>query len=156
MLIGQYVSRLTDKNRISVPKKIREELGEEMIIAKWYEGCLVLVSKENWQKLIKRLIGEAKLIISPVRDIDRFVFASAFEADLDGQGRFVVPESLINYSGIKDEVVFVGGRFRRCLVFVLSHQRLPCPDRLADTRVSVEPAVRFRARDYSGREALRN
>ena len=79
-----------------------------MIIAKWYEGCLVLVSKENWQKLIKRLIGEAKLIISPVRDIDRFVFASAFEADLDGQGRFVVPESLINYSGIKDEVVFVG------------------------------------------------
>src|SRR3989337_3031564 len=108
MLIGQYVSRLTDKNRISVPKKIREELGEEMIIAKWYEGCLVLVSKENWQKLIKRLIGEAKLIISPVRDIDRFVFASAFEADLDGQGRFVVPESLINYSGIKDEVVFVG------------------------------------------------
>ena len=51
MLIGQYTSKLTDKNRISIPKKIRAELGDEMIVAKWYEGGLVLVSKENWQKL---------------------------------------------------------------------------------------------------------
>ena len=108
MLIGQHTSKLTDKNRISVPKKFREELGSEMIIAKWYEECLVLVSRENWQKLVRRLIGDARIIISPVRDIDRFIFGSAFEADLDNQGRFVLSESLINYARIETEVVFVG------------------------------------------------
>ena len=108
MLIGQYTSKLTDKNRVSIPKKIREELGSEIIAAKWYEGCLVLVSKENWQKLLKRLIGKATIIISPVRDIDRFIMASAFEVGLDRQGRFVLPDNLMKYANIVSEVVFIG------------------------------------------------
>lgn len=108
MLIGQYSSKLTDNKRISVPKKIRDELGDEMVIAKWYEGCLVLVSKENWQKLISRLIGKETIIISPVRDIDRFIMASAFEVSLDRQGRFVIPENLMIYAGVMSEVAFVG------------------------------------------------
>ncbi|KKQ43306.1 MAG: Protein mraZ [Microgenomates group bacterium GW2011_GWC1_37_8] len=108
MLIGQYTSKLTDGSRISVPKKFREELGEEMILAKWYEGCLVLVSRQNWQDLIKRLTGEGRIITSPVRDIDRFIFGSAFEVDLDAQGRFVLPESLIEYATVGSEAVFIG------------------------------------------------
>ena len=108
MLIGQYESKLTDKERISVPKKIREELGDELIIARWYEKCLVLVSTETWKDLLHRLTGKTKLVISPVRDIDRFIFGSAFETKLDNQGRFVLPGPLKDYAGIKDEVVFVG------------------------------------------------
>ncbi len=108
MLIGQYTSKLTDKRRIAVPKKFREELGKEIIISRWYENCLVLVTKANWQKLIKRLIGETRIIISPVRDIDRFIYGSAFEIDLDGQGRFVLPDVLISYADIVDEVTFLG------------------------------------------------
>ena len=108
MLLGQYKAKLTDKNRISVPKRFREELGSEMVIAKWYEKCLVLVSKANWQRLIKRLTGKTEIITSPVRDIDRFIFGSAFEIDLDSQGRFVLPESLKDYSDVKTEVFFIG------------------------------------------------
>ena len=108
MLIGQYTSKLTDKNRISVPKRIRDELGAEMIIAKWYEDCLVLVSRQGWLKLIKRLVGESKLVVSPVRDIDRFIFGSAFEVILDSQGRFVLTEELISYASVQSEVVFIG------------------------------------------------
>lgn len=108
MLIGQYISKLTDKNRLSVPKKFRQEIGDDIIIAKWYEGCLVIVSKENWNRLKKRLIGETGLITSPVRDIDRFVLGSAFEISLDDQGRFVILDNLMNYADITDEVVFVG------------------------------------------------
>lgn len=108
MLIGQYESKLTDKERISVPKKIREDLGDELIIARWYEKCLVLVSTETWKDLLHRLTGKTKLVISPVRDIDRFIFGSAFETKLDNQGRFVLPGPLKDYAGIKDEVVFVG------------------------------------------------
>jgi MraZ protein len=108
MLIGQYSSKLTDKNRVAIPKKIRDEVGEEMIIARWYERCLVMVSKENWQNLVNRLVGIGKIIISPVRDIDRFIMASAFEVNLDRQGRFVLSEELIKYANIIDEVVFIG------------------------------------------------
>ena len=108
MLIGKYSSKLTNGSRIAVPKKIRDELGAEMIVAKWYENCLVLVSKEYWQDLIKRLTGEGKLITSPVRDIDRFIYGSAYEVVLDFQGRFVLPDSLLKYASLDDEVEFVG------------------------------------------------
>ena len=108
MLIGQYSSKLTDKDRISIPKKFREELGDELIVAKWYESCLVLVSRNIWDKLLARLVGDSKLVTEPVRDIDRFVLASAFEIKLDNQGRFIVPEVLRIYAGIEYEVTFVG------------------------------------------------
>lgn len=108
MLIGQYSSKLTEGSRVAIPKKVREELGSEMVVAKWYEGCLVLVSSKSWQKLIKRLTGSTTFVISPVRDIDRFILASAFEVSLDGQGRFVLPESLKEYAGISEELIFVG------------------------------------------------
>lgn len=108
MLIGQYVSKLTEKDRIAVPKKIRQELGEDLIIARWYEKCLVLVSKDAWQRLLKRLIGTANLITSPVRDVDRFILGLAFEIKLDNQGRFIMPKALLDYANIKQEMVFVG------------------------------------------------
>lgn len=108
MLIGQYTSKLTDKNRVAVPKRFREELGEEMIVAKWYENCLVLVSKEGWQDLTRRLTGRLRIIISPVRDVERFFLASSFEVDLDSQGRFVIPEILLTYAEVSSEVVFIG------------------------------------------------
>lgn len=108
MIIGQYSSKLTEKERISVPKKFREELGEDLVIAKWYEKCLVLVSKEKWEELMGRVVGDPGLIISPVRDIDRFVLGSAYEVGLDSQGRFVLPEILKRYAEVEEEVTFVG------------------------------------------------
>lgn len=108
MLIGQYTSKLTNKGRISIPKKFREELGNNLVISRWYENCLVLVASDNWRKLQNRLTGENVLVTSTVRDIDRFILGSAYEINLDFQGRFVLPELLLEHSGITDEAVFVG------------------------------------------------
>lgn len=108
MLIGQYTSKLTDKDRISVPSKFREHLGEYIVAARWYENCVVIVSKENWKNLRSRLVGPKKIITSPVRDIDRFILGSAFDLSLDKQGRFVIPEVLKRHADIKSEVVFLG------------------------------------------------
>ena len=108
MLIGQYTSKLTDKERVSIPKKIREELGDDLILAKWYENCLVLVSREKWKELLNRVFGETKLVISPVRDIDRFLMSSAYELKLDSQGRFIIPEILKKHAEIETEIIFIG------------------------------------------------
>ena len=108
MLIGQYKSKLTDKERISVPKKIRLEFGEKLIIAKWYENCLVLVSANGWKRLTRRVLGVQELIVQPVRDIDRFIMGAAYEVELDKQGRFIIPDILKEFANITDEVTFVG------------------------------------------------
>ncbi len=79
-----------------------------MVLARWYEGCLVLVGKEYWSALYKRLTGERNLIVSPVRDTERFILASAFEVFPDDQGRIVIPERLVEYSGLKEDIYFIG------------------------------------------------
>ncbi len=108
MLIGQYSTNLSPKRRIAIPKKIREELGKRLVVAKWYEGCLVLIGEANWNVLLKRLTGESKIITAPVRDTDRFILGSAYELDPDAQGRVILPSSLVEYANLSKDVVFIG------------------------------------------------
>ncbi len=108
MLIGSYVGSLGEKRRVAVPKKFLTELGERPILAKWYEDCLILVSENFWEELLQRLTGESKVLRLGVRDIERFILGSAFEAEADTQGRIIIPEVLANYAGLTKELVFVG------------------------------------------------
>ena len=108
MLVGQYCATLTDKGRIPVPSKFRHELGEKVVVAKWYEGCLVVVSESEWTRILDRLTGKTSTITQPVRDTDRFILGSAFEVSLDSLGRFVVPKVLKEFADLKQEVVFLG------------------------------------------------
>jgi len=108
MLIGQYTSRLSKKRRVAIPAKFRAELGEKVILTRWYENCLVLVSFDQWNLLVNKLIGEAKGITEPMRDTDRFLLGLAYEFDLDDQGRGIIPENLAKYAGIEENIVFLG------------------------------------------------
>jgi MraZ protein len=108
MLIGSYPGNLNNKRRVAVPKKFINELGAKIILAKWYEGCLVLVSSKVWGQLLSRLTGGAKVLGLTVRDIERFTLGSAFELEPDNQGRVVIPEILVSYAGIKENLIFIG------------------------------------------------
>jgi MraZ protein len=108
MFIGSYPGSLNDKRRVAIPKKFINELGEKPIIAKWYEGCLILVTSTFWQELLNRLVGPGMVAALGVRNIERFILGSAFELDPDDQGRFVIPEILAKYAGFDKELVFVG------------------------------------------------
>lgn len=108
MLLGQYKTRLGKGKRIAVPKKLRKSLGEKMIVAKWYEKCLVLISQSQWESLMQRLTGQSMVVTKPVRDTDRFIMGSAYELIPDEQGRVVMPDYLAQYAGLSGEVVFLG------------------------------------------------
>lgn len=108
MIIGTYSSNLTSGRRVAVPKKFREKVGGEFVIAKWYEGCLVMVSRSKWGELMNKLTGKSEIVTAPVRDTDRFILGSAFELAVDEQGRAVLPNSLVEYAGLGAEVLFIG------------------------------------------------
>jgi transcriptional regulator MraZ len=108
MLIGSYIGVLGEKRRVAIPKKFIPELGERPIIAKWYEDCIILVNYGFWEALLDRLTGKSKVVSLGVRDIERFILGSAFEAEPDKQGRIIIPEVLSAYAGLKKEVMFIG------------------------------------------------
>ena len=108
MLIGQYETKLSPKRRVAIPNKFRRGVGKGMIVARWYEECLVLIGEEGWQKLSAKITKKVDFLTEPVRDTDRFILGSAFPLSPDSQGRVVLPETLTKYANMKDEVVFVG------------------------------------------------
>ena len=68
----------------------------------------MIVGQEEWSLLMNKLTGRSEIITQPVRDTDRFILGSAFEVELDDQGRMVIPKSLRDYAGLTSDVVFLG------------------------------------------------
>ena len=48
------------------------------------------------------------MIIEPIRETEHFIFASAYEVEVDDQGRVVLPDRLISYSNLGEQVYFLG------------------------------------------------
>ena len=89
MLLGQVNKKLDDKNRISFPYKFRRVLGSKLIITQNMEGSLLVVSKEKWNLLLEGTENKP-FVLKEVRELQRFLFGSAEEVELDEKGRFIL------------------------------------------------------------------
>lgn len=107
MLIGEYHGKLSNKKRTSLPKKFRNELGENIILTKGYEDALILVNQDMWQKIAQEVMN-GSFINKNIRDTSRFLVGSATEVQTDKQGRFIIPQALHDHAQLKEDIVFIG------------------------------------------------
>lgn len=107
MLIGEFNHGMDNKNRIIIPSKLREDLGESFIISKGLDGCLYIYPKAEWITFETKL-KSLPLSSKDARTFARFFFSGANEMEPDKMGRILIPQSLLEYAGIVDEVVSVG------------------------------------------------
>ncbi|MFW6110129.1 MAG: division/cell wall cluster transcriptional repressor MraZ [Patescibacteria group bacterium] len=107
MLIGEHTYSVGGKRRVALPKSFREEIGNKVIVARGYEGCLIVVSPQQWEKLLNEA-ASGPFVSESVRDTSRFLLGSAAEVELDKQGRFVIPQHLFDYAEIGEEICFLG------------------------------------------------
>lgn len=108
MFIGRYYSQVSKKGRVALPSKFRRDIGGKIIIARWYEECLVIVGAEGWDELLARFANRDEVITRPIRSVERFILSTAFEIETDDQGRFVIPRILRDVAKIVDQVIFLG------------------------------------------------
>lgn len=99
---------ISEKGRISLPSKLRQETGDKLVIARWYEKCLVMVSQDSWAKFRERVSGENLVVTRPIRGLERFLLSSSYEVETDGQGRFIVPQVLREFASLKEKIVILG------------------------------------------------
>jgi len=107
MLLGQVDNKLDIKNRLSFPFRFKREMGSKLIITKNMEGSLLVVSEAAWKTLLQGT-EDKPFILKESREVQRFLFGSASEIELDEKGRFILPVHLKEYSGIHSEAVFIG------------------------------------------------
>lgn len=106
VLIGEYGYSIDLKGRLNFPARLREDLGERFMIAKGLgDPCLAVYSMAEWEE------KTAKIKTYPTakaKELQRFLFPSAFEAEPDKQGRIVIPQNLREYAGLEKDVMVVG------------------------------------------------
>lgn len=107
MLLGKYRSKVTEKGRLAFPAKLRGQLGRKVVITQGYEKSLIAVSQSGWHELIEDT-GKRPFVFGPARDTTRFLLGGAQVLNLDKQGRFVLPQHLIEYAQVGSEVIFLG------------------------------------------------
>ncbi len=105
MLIGQALNKIDDKNRLVIPQDMRMELGEEFYVTNGLDGCLFVMSVEEFT-LFHTKISEQPL--ATVRKLQRFFFGDASRVRPDKQGRVLLTPALIKCAGLKRDVVVVG------------------------------------------------
>jgi MraZ protein len=108
LFLGEYDHSLDDRGRITLPRKIRQELGDgEIVLSKGFDACIFGYDRESWEK------EAGKQLESPVteqagRELRRYLFAAAQKADIDKLGRILLPTHLKEYAGIRSEVKVIG------------------------------------------------
>ncbi|NDL66136.1 division/cell wall cluster transcriptional repressor MraZ [Anaerotalea alkaliphila] len=107
MFIGEYNHNLDEKNRVTMPVKFREELGDVFYMTKGFDNCLFVYSAQEWERFSTRLQNN-QLKSRDARKLQRFFIASANECGLDKQGRILVSTPLKEYAEIQKELVIVG------------------------------------------------
>jgi MraZ protein len=109
MFIGEFEYRVDEKGRVPLPPKFRtDELKKEgVVLCPGMEKCITIYPISEWKKLADSLTS-GPIIPSKLRKLNRAIFATAFNVEIDGQGRIMVPVHLRQYAGINEEVMVVG------------------------------------------------
>ncbi|WP_139904232.1 division/cell wall cluster transcriptional repressor MraZ [Clostridium thermarum] len=107
MFIGEYQHAIDNKNRMIIPSKFREELGNSFVLTKGLDGCLYAYTMNEWKNMEDKL-KNLPLTSKDARAFVRFFFSGANEVEIDKQGRALIPQNLLEYAGIEKEIVSIG------------------------------------------------
>ena len=107
MLIGEYEHTLDAKGRLSMPAKLRKDMGETFIVTKGLDGCLFAFSQTEWLNFEQKL-KSLPLSDRNARNFVRFFLAGATECEIDKQGRFLIPNNLRIAANLEKETIIIG------------------------------------------------
>ncbi|OYD15468.1 division/cell wall cluster transcriptional repressor MraZ [candidate division WOR-3 bacterium JGI_Cruoil_03_44_89] len=108
MFNGFERHNIEEKGRLAVPAKFRKDIEDSMVvITRGYDGCLTIYTLQEWRIFEERL---SKLTMADprARRTIRWFCGNAEVLKLDRQGRVNIPQHLLDFAGVKKEVVITG------------------------------------------------
>ncbi|MCI2110563.1 MAG: division/cell wall cluster transcriptional repressor MraZ [Acidaminococcaceae bacterium] len=105
--MGEFEHNIDAKGRLFMPAKLRESLGKHFVVTKGVDGCLDVYPLTEWEKL-KNSFAQKMMPKQKERDVSRFIFGGAVEAEPDKQGRILLPVNLRSYAKLDVTALIVG------------------------------------------------
>lgn len=107
MLMGEYHHSLDDKKRLIIPSKLREDLGDYVIVTRGLEDCLFVYSQNAWNDIVNKL-KTLPFTKKDARSFTRLFLSGATVCEFDKQGRITLKEPHTNYASLIKDCVIVG------------------------------------------------
>ena len=104
--MGEYHHIIDEKGRLTIPSKIRYELGDGFVITRGLDNCLSIYPKVEWNSIIEKykLLPQTK----DVRNFMRIFLSGATTLEFDKQGRINRPSTLIEFANLTKECIIIG------------------------------------------------
>ena len=96
MFMGEYNYSIDEKGRLTIPAKLREQLGHDFIVTRGLDNCLFIYPKNEWEKVINKYRELPNT--RDARNFMRFFLSGATTNEFDKQGRINIANSLIKYA----------------------------------------------------------
>lgn len=107
MLMGEFHHNLDEKGRIIIPSKLREGLGENIIVTRGLEDCLFIYSEKEWSLIVSKL-KSLPFTKKDARSFTRMFLSGATATDFDKQGRISISTPLKEYASLNKECIIIG------------------------------------------------
>jgi len=107
MFIGEYTISMDSKGRIAIPAKFRALLNSTAVVTRGLDQSLFLYAKKEWEVIAGKLAA-LPITNANSRAFSRLMLAGAFDADLDKQGRMMVPDYLRKFAKLGKRIVVAG------------------------------------------------
>lgn len=107
MFIGEFTISMDAKGRIAVPAKFRALLNSLAVVTRGLDQSLFLYPKKEWETIAAK-IAALPLTSANSRAFSRLMLAGAFEAELDKQGRMMIPDYLRKFASLGKRIVVAG------------------------------------------------
>ena len=111
MFYGEFAHNLDTKGRLILPARFRdvarENSVEKFYVTRGLERCIFMFSEFEW-RLIEQKLKTLSFTKESSRMFNRLFFSGAAEVLPDKQGRFIIPQYLKDFAGIKDKSVIIG------------------------------------------------
>ena len=114
MFRGNHLYAVDDKGRVAIPARFRDELSAlqegSLVVTRFRRRnrpCLDVYPLSAWRNLEQKIAGE-KRFGKKMGVFESWYVGAAQDAQVDAQGRMLIPPTLREWAAIGREVMFVG------------------------------------------------
>jgi MraZ protein len=100
-----------NKGRVALPAKLRKNLSpsakDDFTVTRGFERCLYVYPQDEWDKL-EQFVRGLSFLDAKHRFYTRTLFECAADSEMDSQSRILLPQELLKFAGIENEVLILG------------------------------------------------
>ncbi len=108
---SEYECKLDPKGRIVLPARMKSQLPEDsqntVVVTRGFEPCLVLYPLVEWTKVFSKVAGLNEFN-EEYRNFQRNFFRGNTEVELDSNGRFLIPKTMLKHAKLEKDAILVG------------------------------------------------